>query len=919
MKKKFLQLSVLFCSLLIVMSCQTEEKKTTKREKLVVVKKKKTLAEKRTASVERIQHDLDMQKDPRTGIIPKDQKKKEFENALLARQNTSVSGRNSSSFISRGPSNLGGRTKAFAQDLSDPTGNTMLAGGVSGGVYRTINGGDSWVKVSPNDEIHNVTTISQDPRAGQQNVWYYGTGEFSGNSAGLIEIYPGFGVWKSTDNGITWNQIPETVTNNDFNVFDNFIDFIIDMQVHPITGDLFIAVTGKIYRFDGTNLNVELEIPGGATGWTDVQITSAGRVYGAIQGNRANGGVWTSVLGTGSWTRIAENGTPTGWNATGRITLGIAPSNENIVYALYNNGKNNNPPTSPQKEADLWQYNATNTSWTNYSTKLPDEDGAAQDSSGNDPFSIQGGYDLVVSVKPDNQNFVTIGGTNVYKINDITADATFTRIGGYASNDGYALYSAGQVDHHPDIHVLFFDKNDPNVLYTGSDGGIHKTTNILQSGTIWTNLNNNYQTYQYYHVNMLNESGSDYVLGGAQDNGTTVGGLSATDPEPTNPQITNLTTMRNYFGGDGAAVAVAKDATGDIIIYSASQNGRMLRGNNRNVTRVITPTGSSSQFVTYFYMDPENNKTIYYAGQGNIYRTTNAENVISGNWTNLGGFQFGEKITTFETSPGAYNPATSYLLVGGKDGNIFRVMDPQNIANTNSGVKISPPGLVSDPINGGGQYASDIAVHPTNPDIAMVTYSNYGANIKNIFITQNLTSATPTWTEVERNLNAHSIRAASITMAGGQLRYYVGTARGLYSSTNPTSQDWALEAPNTVGLAVVSSLVYRASDDKLLMGTHGNGMFETTVGVLLSVNDFYKDGVNLVMYPNPTQFELRFTSNQIALSNKTQYVISNTIGKTVATGNLKDKAINVSRLSSGMYILKLSENGVSTSRKFIKN
>ena len=45
--------------------------------------------------------------------------------------------------------------------------------------------------------------------------------------------------------------------------------------------------------------------------------------------------------------------------------------------------------------------------------------------SGNDPFAIQGGYDLVVSVKPDNENFVVIGGTNVYKIENIVTDATF--------------------------------------------------------------------------------------------------------------------------------------------------------------------------------------------------------------------------------------------------------------------------------------------------------------------------------------------------------------------------------------------------------------------------------------------------------------------------------------------------------------
>ena len=62
---------------------------------------------------------------------------------------------------------------------------------------------------------------------------------------------------------------------------------------------------------------------------------------------------------------------------------------------------------------------------------------------GNDPFAVQGGYDLVVSVKPDNENFVVIGGTNVYKIEDIVNDATFARIGGYATNRNYNDYNVG--------------------------------------------------------------------------------------------------------------------------------------------------------------------------------------------------------------------------------------------------------------------------------------------------------------------------------------------------------------------------------------------------------------------------------------------------------------------------------------------
>tara|TARA_B100001063_G_C16232704_1_gene297092 strand:+ start:297 stop:446 length:150 start_codon:yes stop_codon:yes gene_type:complete len=48
-----------------------------------------------------------------------------------------------STYTSRGPTNLGGRTRAFVIDRTDNTSNTIIAGGVSSGVFRTIDGGVS--------------------------------------------------------------------------------------------------------------------------------------------------------------------------------------------------------------------------------------------------------------------------------------------------------------------------------------------------------------------------------------------------------------------------------------------------------------------------------------------------------------------------------------------------------------------------------------------------------------------------------------------------------------------------------------------------------------------------------------------------------------------------------------------------------
>ena len=434
----------------------------------VVKKKKKTMDEKMLFVNERIEHELTFQRDPNTGEIPYDKKQLEYENALTAMEKALTNRTTSSTYVSRGPSNLGGRTRAFAIDRTDNTSNTIIAGGVSSGLFRTTDGGASWTKVSANDEIHNVTAVAQDPRAGFENIWYYATGERLGNSASLGSFLFGDGIWQSTDGGLTWNQIPET--SSVFTSFDSRLDLISSIEVSPINGDLLIGAVARIYRWDGTTLSIELDqanSPGSTN--TDIEITSSGRVYATFDGNETSNGVWTSPTGNGSWTRIARNGSPSGWSAAGRIVLGAAPSNDDIIYALYVNGFVQNEQTNTfGQEADLWQYDFGNDQWTEYYSKLPDEPGS--NSEGNDPMAVQGGYDLVVSVKPDDENYVVIGGTNAYKIADITTDPEFERIGGYNDNTGYFLYQQGGDTHHPDIHALVFDPNNDKVLFSGSDG-----------------------------------------------------------------------------------------------------------------------------------------------------------------------------------------------------------------------------------------------------------------------------------------------------------------------------------------------------------------------------------------------------------------------------------------------------------------
>ena len=110
-------------------------------------------------------------------------------------------------WVERGPTNVGGRTRAIMFDPNDPTRETVFAGGVSGGLWKNTaisNSGSSWTRVNISENL-NVSCLAYDPN--NTNVFYVGTGEsYTGGDAG------GNGVWKSINGGATWTKVLGGVT-----------------------------------------------------------------------------------------------------------------------------------------------------------------------------------------------------------------------------------------------------------------------------------------------------------------------------------------------------------------------------------------------------------------------------------------------------------------------------------------------------------------------------------------------------------------------------------------------------------------------------------------------------------------------------------------------------------------------------------
>ncbi|GGI56325.1 PA domain-containing protein [Winogradskyella haliclonae] len=103
---------------------------------------------------------------------------------------------------SRGPDNVGGRTRGLMFDPNDASNQTVFAGGVSGGLWKNTNISSpisTWTRVDLPENL-NVSVIVADPN--NPNIFYIGTGESYTNGD-----VSGDGVWQSTDAGTTWARV----------------------------------------------------------------------------------------------------------------------------------------------------------------------------------------------------------------------------------------------------------------------------------------------------------------------------------------------------------------------------------------------------------------------------------------------------------------------------------------------------------------------------------------------------------------------------------------------------------------------------------------------------------------------------------------------------------------------------------------
>lgn len=881
---------------------------------------------------DRQQYDMKKIINPKTGLIPDGIKLKEYEfsRTLPKKEGSFGINKNNDNSIqsaiwqNRGPSNIGGRTRALGIDKANP--NIMLAGAVAGGMWRSLDGGQSWVRTTRPEQQPNVSCIAQDPRAGQTNTWYFGTGEGWGSNmvaGGGGKSYRGDGIYKSTDNGASWFPLTITVSGTPHN--DDLFDFVWNMAVDN-NGFVYAAIKGGIvvssnggaswfWAWNGLETNQSY--------FTDVAVDSRGNVYATLSSfcsienpnqvadfygvfcYRTENQQWNDLSGTGSgWPALNALG-------TGRCVIAIAPSKEDWIYFLaVNQGAGAQNPESGEwyvLAGLMIEPSTLNYQWVDLSSMIPYQQGSFGS------YNTQLCYNMAIKVKPDDENTVFFTGTNIYRIDTRSTSNPPYWIGGY--NPQYDPNAFGNGNYlewknmmYPnsgwDLHTIAFHPSNPNIMFTGSDHGVQKTSNCMAGSVQWENLDNGYLTTNFYCI-AINESvaGDNTVIGGMQDNGT-YGSKNPGEP------------WKWLTGGDGSYCAIPDNNN---YYYVSCQNGTMFKDNvdnNFNTYKMVSTglsQGGSFDFIAPFVLDPNNNSLMYFSALNAVYRN----NDISGDnastlWEPV---VFADDNSYLSTLAVSRTPA-NYLFVGTKEGFLYRV--------DNADWNPTPYNITSQNFPQGG-YIDCIAIDPADANNVIVVFSNY--EVQSLFYSSD---GGVSFTNISGNLEQNpdgsgagpSCRTAAFLHRGNQTIYFVGTSIGLFSTTqlNGNQTVWTQEGANSIGNVMIQMIKARQTDGFVAVGTHANGVYTTTIPV--SAEELKSPDVFFIEqnYPNPCDrtTSFNYTIPKSCLFSVKLYDIQGKLISTLFEKNVESGYytlnFDVSNLQDGIYYYRAEADGYTQTR-----
>lgn len=520
----------------------------------------------------------------------------------------------------RGPRNVGGRITDIEMPPDDLS--LIYAGSASGGVFRSRDGGKSFVPIFDQAASLSIGDLALAPS--QPEILYVGTGE--ANAGGGSLAYDGYGVYKSANGGETWTHLG----------LENAGSIGRIMVSHQDPDVAYVAAMGALFSNTGQR-GVFRTTDGGqswqqslylndSTGLIDLAIhpRDHNTVYAATwerirrphrrSYGGASSGIYKTTDGGRSW-RELRNGLPSAPAQKGRIGLALAPSNPDIVYAYY--------VDRIGYVQGIYRSADAGDSWQPIST------------SGLSNVSF-GWWFGRITVSPDDPNLLY---------------ATSLRM--HRSRPGFSGWEEIFANSHVDHHALFIHPQNPELVINGNDGGIYLSNNRGDDHTKVLDLPNN----QFYTCT-IDPNDPRQLYGGMQDNGTYRSTPGSDEP------------WEKLFGGDGFQIDV--EPGNSEVFYLQSQYGTIMRTLDGGQRFEYVGVGGNNNWNTPLTIHPRQPRTIY-TGNQRLYRSDDrgdswrpiSPSLV--NADNPGGNIIYGTLTCIELSP--LDPEVIY--VGTDDGHVW--------------------------------------------------------------------------------------------------------------------------------------------------------------------------------------------------------------------------------------------------------
>ncbi len=730
--------------------------------------------------------------------------------------------------------------------VSPVNNNLWLLATPGGGVWRTADGGTTWVSTMEDEPQLTVGAVE----FSQSNplVAYAGTGDYARN------FQPGSGLYRSEDAGQSWTFIESPNLVGGLSFFRILVD---PNDENTLVG----ALSDGLYRSTDAGSTWAASIipavdannnpvPDIQSTVTDVETEPgvfARQYLGVADIQEAGvvltkGGVARSFDGGMTWSRLSGP-----WDDVDfRLRVEIAIGASTAFVAVYQLDL-----SDPNPVVRLWR---TTGPWSATPQWVEIDQTGMVDGLGfpspNGFCSGQCSYNLRLTMHPSNENLLFAGGIQLWKY-DVTLDHWLD-----ITRESTAAPGADCGGIHVDQHTFEWVGNR---LLVGNDGGLYST---IDNGSTWVGHNIGLSTQAFYHGS-VNPVDGTVMMGGLQDSGTPFS-PPLTSPLPPlicaepsgSPQ--SWQEIGPGDGGDGFFADSLPLNPFNAIAFS-TQNLNVFRrvgSAECNVTELLLPPADPDRpFIGTVEKCPTSDEIVIAGTNSRLYKTSEFFSGVCQAvppsrpaWTQVCPLPLSAQVRAM----GFFGASCDQIVFAPEIGDLTTGA-PRVIRTFSGGAscQIISSGLPNDAV------IMDIATDKANPDIAYI--ASAGVASAGIYKTTTLTEP----------FDVSWIDVTPADMIGGDIAtqyntvridpsnpeiVYAGSQHGLFRSNNGGDSWVHVGAERGVPMVDVRDIQFDTASptNRAIVFTHRRGVYGC--GLDDQDSDQYADGCdNCPTQPNPAQ------------------------------------------------------------------